>query len=81
MAVSCRTFSLGHGLVSYTFDAAIRIVYGDPDGSNEDDRDDVRSAVKSSGYCAAKQLLSSNLSGEGAPAPTDARDSKLMKAH
>ena len=54
MAVSCRTFSLGHGLVSYTFDAAIRIVYGDPDGSNEDDRDDVRSAVKSSGYFAAK---------------------------
>ena len=54
MALSYRIFSLVHLLVDYAFGAAIRIAYGDCDGSNEDGRDGARSAVRSGGYCAAK---------------------------
>ena len=54
MALSYRIFSLVHLLVDYALDAAIRIVYGDRDGGNEDGRDGAHSAVKSGGCCAAK---------------------------
>ena len=54
MALSCRTFSSVHLLIDYAFGAVIRIPYGDPDGGDEDNRDGARSAVKSGGYCAAK---------------------------
>ena len=40
--------------MGYAFGAAIRIAYGDPNGSDEDGRDGVRSAVKSGGCYAAK---------------------------
>ena len=35
--------------MDYAFVAAIRIVYGDRDGGDEDGRDGARSAVKSGG--------------------------------
>ena len=54
VALSYRIFSLGHVLVGYAFGAAIRIVYGDRDGGDEDGRDGARSAVRSGGCCAAK---------------------------
>ena len=54
MAVSCQTFSLGHILIDYVFGATIAIAHGDRDGSNEDNRDSVRRASKSGGYCIAK---------------------------
>ena len=81
MTESCRTFSLDQVLMDYLFGAAIRIAYGDLNGGDGDSHDGVRSAVKSGGYCATKQLLSSNLSLEGAPAPTDASDLGSLKAH
>ena len=56
MALSCRIFSLVHLLVDYAFGAAIHIAHGDPDGDDEDSRDDTRSAVKSGGCCAAKTI-------------------------
>ena len=56
MALSCRTFSLVHLLVDYAFRAAIRIAYGDRDGSDEDGRDGARSAVKSGDCCAEKTV-------------------------
>ena len=55
MALSCRTFSLGHVLVDYGFGATIRIAYGDRDGSDEDGRDGARSAVKSDAAAPQKQ--------------------------
>ena len=54
VALSYRIFSLGHVLVDYAFGAAIRIAYGDGDGSNKDGRNSARSAVKLGGCCAAK---------------------------
>ena len=54
MAVSCRTFSLGHILIDCVSGTAIAIARGDRDGGNEDDRDGMRRAAKSGGYCAAK---------------------------
>ena len=57
MALSCRTFRLVHLLIDYVFGATIRIVYGDPNGGNEDGHDGVRSSVKSEGYCAEKTTL------------------------
>ena len=40
--------------MSYAFGAAIHIAYRDLDGGDEGGRYDVRSAVKSGGYCVAK---------------------------
>ena len=54
MALSYRTFSLVHLLVDYAFVAAIRIVYGDRDGGDEDGRDGTRSAFELGGCCAAE---------------------------
>ena len=54
VALSYRIFILVHLLVDYAFGAAIRIAYGDRDGSDEDGRDGARSAVRSGGCCAAK---------------------------
>ena len=42
MAVSCRTLSLGHLLMTYSFGAAIHIAYGNPDDGNEDGHGGVR---------------------------------------
>ena len=57
MAVSCRTFSLGHILILDVFGAAIDNAYGNSDGGNEDGRDGARIAVRSGGCCAAKTTL------------------------
>ena len=54
IAVSGRTFSLGHVLMGYAFGAANRIAYGDRHGGDKDGRKGVRSAVRPGGCCAAK---------------------------
>ena len=54
MALNYQIFSLINLLVDYAFGAAIRIAYGDRDGSDEDGRDGARSAVRSGVCCAAK---------------------------
>ena len=56
VALSCRTFILGHVLIDYAFGATIPITHGDPDGGGDDDCDIVRSAAKSGGYCAVKTI-------------------------
>ena len=78
IAVSCRTFSLGHTLIGYVFDF-------DRDGGDEDSHCNVRRVAKSDGYCATKTTppikTCASLCAEGAPAPTKASDASLMKAN
>ena len=55
MAVSCRTFSLGHILISYVFSVVIVIAHSDRYGGVEDDRDGVRRVVLLSQATTAQQ--------------------------
>ena len=50
----CVIFSLDPILVDYAVVSAIAIAQSNCDGGDEGGREDVRSATKSGGYCAAK---------------------------
>ena len=53
MALSCRTFGLVHLLTDYAFGAAIRIVYGNPDGGESPA---LRPLLARSRFCQRKKL-------------------------